>query len=385
LHSGGRTRGEFILETRDHRALARLMMDSEHPLRIVILAPSPGARSPIPKIARTLASALDEVGHSVILKNWGRTSVDERLARRVFDRVRDVLAVKRLFRDDAYDVLILMTAHDWVTLSRDLLLLAVCHSRPATVIQFHGSAPNRLQGPGDVVFRSVSRLLASKADGIMVLTSEDRRAWAAISGGVPVELVCNPYVRTAETGDRVARCQGGPRLFFAGRLVEQKGVAELLRGAAELRELDPEVVIAGDGPDRNSLKRLAEELGVRARFLGHLDASGMSQAYRSVDIFVLPTWAEGFPTVISEAMDFGLPIVTTRIRGIVDHLEEGVNAIMIEPKCHDQLAAAVSKIWADEGLRSAMASANRETVAKFEPHLVIGDYLRVIREVLIRR
>jgi glycosyltransferase involved in cell wall biosynthesis len=281
-------------------------------------------------------------------------------------------------------VLVVMTAHDWATLTRDLLLLAGCRSRPTTILQFHGSAADRLQGRGYVALKLASRLLISWADGIMVLSSEEQRAWAAISGSLPVELVCNPYVRSAGPGDTAARCPGGPRLLFAGRLLETKGAAELLNAASELRELDPEVIVAGEGPDLSRLERLADALGVKTRFLGYLDASNMSKAYRYADIFVLPTHSEGFPTVISEAMDFGLPIVTTRIRGMVDHLQDGVNAILIEPGRLDQLVAAISKIWRDEELRLAMASANREAVAKFEPHLVVTDYLRAIHDVLLR-
>lgn len=354
-------------------------------LRIAMLAPSPDVRSPIPKHTRYLVASLENDGCAVVVVTWGRASDEQGAASRGFDRIRKVFAIRRLLRDGDYDVLVVKTAHDWATLARDLLLLAVCRVRPTTIVQFHGSASDRLQGRGDFAFRSASRLLASGADGIMVLSSGEQQAWSAISGSVPVQVVCNPYRRSAESLSREPRPPGGPRLLFAGRLLEEKGAAELLTAAAELHDLNPEVIIAGDGPDRHRLEGLAAELGVRTRFLGYIDASGMSEAYRSADMFVLPTrWHEGFPTVISEAMDFGLPIVTTRIRGMIDHLQDDVNAILIEPGSHGQLVAAISRLWQDEELRASMSSANREAVAKFEPDAVAADYLRVIRDVLVQ-
>jgi len=96
---------------------------------------------------------------------------------------------------------------------------------------------------------------------------------------------------------------------------------------------------------------------------------------------VLPTfWAEGFPTVITEAMDAGLPIVATRVRGMVDHLTESRNALFVPVKNAVALAENLLKIMADNDLRSKMSIINQTEVLKFRPEIVAREYLRIMQD-----
>ncbi len=131
-----------------------------------------------------------------------------------------------------------------------------------------------------------------------------------------------------------------------------------------------------------NLRRLALRLGVRASFLGFLGEEALADLYCSADVFVMPTDNEGFPTVIAEAMDFGLPIVATGIRGIADHLTDGVNALFIPPGDVDALASAISRLARDEQLREAMSAANTAAVSKFEPRRVALQYSGVIAQMM---
>jgi glycosyltransferase involved in cell wall biosynthesis len=112
---------------------------------------------------------------------------------------------------------------------------------------------------------------------------------------------------------------------------------------------------------------------------GHLAGSELSHEFRVATIFVLPSWSEGFPTVLAEAMDAGLPIVTTRIHGAADHLIAGENALFVEPRDVNGLASALIRLLEDRDLRTRMASANRERIRIFEPNVVAAEYLHVLR------
>jgi glycosyltransferase involved in cell wall biosynthesis len=112
---------------------------------------------------------------------------------------------------------------------------------------------------------------------------------------------------------------------------------------------------------------------------GHLSGSELSHEYRVATIFVLPSWSEGFPTVLAEAMDAGLPIVTTRIHGAADHLIAGENALFVERRDVNGLASALIMLLEDRDLRARMASANRERIRIFEPRVVAAEYLHVLR------
>jgi glycosyltransferase involved in cell wall biosynthesis len=111
----------------------------------------------------------------------------------------------------------------------------------------------------------------------------------------------------------------------------------------------------------------------------------MAAIYRTGDVFVLPTyWVEGFPTAISEAMEAGLPIVTTRARGMADHLEEGVNAVFVPKRSPGELAEALERLLTDEPTRARMGSANRQKVAEFAPDRVAGEYLEALNSIVSR-
>lgn len=73
--------------------------------------------------------------------------------------------------------------------------------------------------------------------------------------------------------------------------------------------------------------------------------------YQRADIFVLPGWSEGFPTVVAEAMDVGLLIVRAREQGMADHLAKRVNALLVPPRDPPGLAAAIDRLLEDASLR----------------------------------
>jgi glycogen(starch) synthase len=97
---------------------------------------------------------------------------------------------------------------------------------------------------------------------------------------------------------------------------------------------------------------------------------------------VLPRWFDGFPTVIAEAMHAGLPIVTTPLRGMADHLENGINALLVPPRDPAALAEALGHLLGDSRLAHRMAEANRSAVKKFAPSAVANEYRHVLNDVL---
>jgi glycosyltransferase involved in cell wall biosynthesis len=137
-------------------------------------------------------------------------------------------------------------------------------------------------------------------------------------------------------------------------------------------------VIAGEGPEAAPLRERTRDLGLDedVEFTGYLDPDSLAMAYARSDIFVFPTaFAEGFPTVLSEAMAAGLPIVTTAVRGAADHLRDGLNAIFVPTRDPRAIAAAVERLLTDHALREAMSYANREKVKDFAPSKVVEAYV----------
>jgi glycosyltransferase involved in cell wall biosynthesis len=168
----------------------------------------------------------------------------------------------------------------------------------------------------------------------------------------------------------------------------EKGVFDLVQAVALATATVPcKLLVAGDGPSASAMLEMAEQLGIadNVEMLGHVSGPDLARCYEEADAFVLPSYREGFPTVLLEAMSAGLPIVTTALRGAVDRLEEGVNALFVPARRPDLLAQALARLLADEQLRAAMAANNLAKIKEFAPEVVAPQYLAILESVVGKR
>jgi glycosyltransferase involved in cell wall biosynthesis len=158
------------------------------------------------------------------------------------------------------------------------------------------------------------------------------------------------------------------RLLFVGRLVPEKGVLVLLWALAALRErgVDVTAVLVGDGPYRDELEREARRLGVAGRltFTGALTGAAIAPQYRDADVFCLPSFAEGLPVVLMEAMANELPVVTSRLAGIAELVDHDENGLLVAPARDDVIGQALERLAADPALRARWGRAGRERVLR---------------------
>lgn len=128
-----------------------------------------------------------------------------------------------------------------------------------------------------------------------------------------------------------------PRIVTIGRLSEQKGHAVLLEALAMLHRghIEFEAVLVGDGPLRLPLERLARSLGIdgRVRFLGTVDGPRIIKEVQEARALVLPSFAEGLPVVIMEALALGRPVVATYVAAIPELVVPGVSGWLV-PQDH---------------------------------------------------
>jgi glycosyltransferase involved in cell wall biosynthesis len=356
-------------------------------MRILMLAPHPQIRSPLQKHTPALVAALRQLGCTVELAAWGRHREQETLLEKVSGRLRDIRRIRRLLRARRFDVLVIKTAHDWNTLSRDIpLLLATRGLCAHQVVQFHGCFVDRLVAPGRVVFKAASALLLRLCDAALVLSSEEQRQWLAFHPQSKVFVVSNPFVSSDGASAAASRHDFGvpdgvPLLLFVGRVMEAKGVFELVEALPRvLAHIPCHLLMAGEGPEADALRARAAAAGIAEHLTmaGYLEGAALRAAYACSDVFVLPSWTEGFPFSMLEAMDAGLPVVTTRIRGMADHIEDGVHGFLIAPRDSPALAEVLRRLVSDAALRRRMGEANRAKVREFAPERVARQYLEVL-------
>jgi phosphatidylinositol alpha-1,6-mannosyltransferase len=176
----------------------------------------------------------------------------------------------------------------------------------------------------------------------------------------------------------------GRWLLTVARLVPHKGVDTAIAALATLLPRLPDLsyAVAGDGPDRQRLGRLAEHLGVagRVRFLGAVPEERLPALYRAADLYVglsreEGAEAEGFGLALVEAQACGVPVVAGRSGGIPDSVQDGVSGILVPPGDALGAARSIDDLLRDPGRRAAMGGAGRRGV---EERL---NWERVVREL----
>ncbi len=160
------------------------------------------------------------------------------------------------------------------------------------------------------------------------------------------------------------------RLLYVGRLTLSKGLYELFSAAKDLlaEGIDLRIWLAADGYRRNEIRTQAEQLGVidRVEFLGWIAIEKLRDIYRACDIFVLPSYTEGMPKVVPEAMSNGLAVVATDIGGLRDIVvENGKTGFIVPVKDAPALRDALRKLILDKPLRQRMAKAGLEKSRQF--------------------
>lgn len=218
----------------------------------------------------------------------------------------------------------------------------------------------------------------------------------------PSEFVSNQY-KNAEIGiDKISVLQNGIdlnrfsdfnrvkseliRITFAGYLGKHKGVNILLAAFSLIDRSDNVVLnIAGQGPDNSYLKNQVVSLGIqdRVHFLGSMPHAQMSTLYESTDIFVLPSiWNENQPVSIMEAMACGIAVVASKVGGISEIVQDGINGILVPPGDIVALHNALATLIASPSQREAMGQRNKTSIIKWGLKKQIKAQLSLYRKII---
>ena len=180
-----------------------------------------------------------------------------------------------------------------------------------------------------------------------------------------------------------------PVLLYHGRVDRRKGVLDMIEALRRLRDerLDFRLVLSGIGPDLEAATQRLAETGLDAvtTMRGYVDYDHAPEAYEGADIFVSPTYAEGFSNTILEAMATGLATISCRVVGVVDCLRDGENGLLTEPGDIEALASGLRRLITDRALRERLAEAALEECRRvYSWSAVAARIMNVYAEVVHR-
>jgi len=192
----------------------------------------------------------------------------------------------------------------------------------------------------------------------------DRIKW--ILNGVDKNLFKPANKEEEEYLKKITGIKGDPIIAFVGRLISRKRVGLLINILPIIKKHFSKTVllVIGEGSERKKCEELAKEKRVFEDiiFAGHCGQEKLLNFLKVSDLFVLPSRSEGIPNALLEAMAVGLPIVASRINGIIDLISDGYNGLLFAPTEENDLLEKVFTLLENEKFRTEIAGKARETV-----------------------
>lgn len=242
-----------------------------------------------------------------------------------------------------------------------------------------------------LLYYPIEKICSYFADAILTINKED---WAFakkyfkntrifyLSGiGVDVDL----YAQKADCGvdfRRVLNLQNEEKVIISvGEMTANKNHAVIIRALTFSQLENVHYVIVGSGICRPQLEEYASKLNVsdRVHFLGYRD--DIAALLHASDVFVFPSYREGLPVALMEAMAAGVPIVASRIRGNVDLIEDGVNGFLCDPQNADGFADRIRKLLNEPDLAEKFRNRGLRKIIDFDKVTVAEQMQKIYCDV----
>jgi len=178
---------------------------------------------------------------------------------------------------------------------------------------------------------------------------------------------------------QIPKCKGKKMVLYLGYLRYEKGIDILIQAFQKLCRTDSILVIAGDGPEFNRLKKVSHEEDFII-FTGYVNDTTKEQLYSNADIFVLPTFHDPWGLTVNEAMSYGLPVIVTSAASCSDYLIQG-NGIITSPGSIDELAQAIEYLLDNKEVRKTMGVHSLQVILEYDVSAGTKPFLDVINRV----
>ena len=266
---------------------------------------------------------------------------------------------------------------------------------PVIIHTFHGHIFHSYFGPLKTkIFLLIERFLSLFTTRIITISPAQRKEILELGIGNKKKVVCIPLgfdlskfldcqEKRGELREELGLSESHLLIGIIARLVTIKGHTYFFEAAKMILDQmkTARFIVVGDGELREEFKELVKKLKIEEAtfFLGF--RSDLDRVYAGLDLIVLSSLNEGLPTAIIEAMASAKPVVSTRVGGVVDLIEDGVNGLLVPPENPSQLASACLEILCDGERAKKMGREGRRRSSQFELSRLIKD-IEVLYEEL---
>lgn len=242
------------------------------------------------------------------------------------------------------------------------------------------------------IYKWEEMILAHITDTLITINPEDYQAAQLLKlrngskpymvHGAGVKIGVEVEVNTIEKRKSIGLPDSATMIISAGDLNTNKNNHVVIRALGCMKNPNVYYVLCGVGPEEVNLRKLAKECGVEKNviFLGY--RTDMPELMKSTDIFVMPSFREGVPRSILEAMDLGKPCVGSKTRGIADLIDEGLGGYICKPTDYKAFADAFNRLVDNPNLCKIMGKHNKNKAKGFSFEIVRQEYIDIYKNVL---
>lgn len=172
------------------------------------------------------------------------------------------------------------------------------------------------------------------------------------------------------------------RIISVARLIPHKGLEAIIKTVSKL-DFKTEFIIVGDGPLRNSLETLSNELKINIRFLGNISKKEVANWLSSSDVFILNSSYEGLPHIVLEAMENSCPVIASAVGGTPEVVKNMSNGLLFEYNNQDELLKKINLIKDDTKLRERLVGNGKAFTKEFaNVDKMVEQYIKVIEAII---
>jgi|WetSurMetagenome_2_1015567.scaffolds.fasta_scaffold08990_3 glycosyltransferase involved in cell wall biosynthesis len=239
-------------------------------------------------------------------------------------------------------------------------------------------------------FRKIIRM----TDGVITLSSEWKKLAEIVPGHrifyLPNGIDLSPFHAAGLKNSEKSSIEGNLKALYLGHLGRSKGTYIILEAARQLLAKRVPIIIdlvgevMGDG-DEEEIKSCIDQKGLTGMVFRHPPVTGTEkiEVLGSTDIFVYPSFSEGMPIAVIEAMACGLPIIATKVGGIPDLVSDGINGVLIEAGSIDQLTEAIENVCRNPELRLQMQKNSFQMAfEKFDIEKIVPQLVNIYTSTL---
>lgn len=347
-------------------------MNSNQKRSILLIGPEISAVSGVSTHLRQIMSSKlsrqSKLSHFQIGSEGRNQSTLEKLVRILFDPIR---LWREILRKNV-DLVHINSSLDRKAYWRDTVFLLVTKlAGVESIFQLHGGqAPVDFCSGSKFLSRVMGRVF-SLADYFVVLTNQELENYSElITNGMAFQIPNCIDQRLAKELPVRTFTNSTINLAYIGRLVAAKGIYEIadaLKAIKDTGTLNFSFSVAGDGPDKDSWLNYLTNCGLENElsYYGSVSGDEKDSFWRNADVLLLPSYAEGLPYSVLEALAFGVPVVASNVGGIPDAVDHGVQGLIVEPKSSASLAEAIAEIAGDSNRLHTMSKACRRKAEQF--------------------